>query len=266
MNARVAAIAIVTLALSVGHADEVGRLTIEELESEIGAWLVVQKEPVSSNSLLVETADGTLVLCDTPMTENATVDLLTWAAERFGDRRWIVVNTHFHPDCTAGNAAMIEAGAEVWASSTTTRLLEERGQSFLDELVAQNDDDPALAHDFRTTRVAAPTHVFDPDTTQVLPIVGERVAVHFPGPAHSPDNVVVFFEDRRVLFAGCLCFSALRNRPGFIGDADLEAWPATLERVQALDARLVVPGHGRPGGPELLEHTAATLARYERDR
>jgi arylsulfatase A-like enzyme len=45
-------------------------------------------------------------------------------------------------------------------------------------------------------------------------------------------------------------------------EADLEAWPRSLAALeQALpDARLVVPGHGAPGGPELLRHTHDLLA------
>ena len=242
---------------------EVGSLTIERLDSDRdGEWLIIQKRPVYSNSLLVETADGTLVLCDTPMTEAATHDLLEWARDRFGERDWIVVNGHFHPDCTAGNAAMIDAGAEVWANSLTAALLEARGQEFLDELADQNVADPELAEDFRATRLAVPTRVFDPERPARLPIAGERVSVHFPGAAHSPDNVVTYFEDRGLLFAGCLCFSARRETPGYIGDADLESWPETVARVQALEARVVVPGHGKPGGPELLEHTAEAIRRF----
>ena len=241
----------------------VGPLTIEPIQGAgAGAWLVIQKKPVWSNSLLVEAADGTLVLCDTPMTEAATVHLLHWARERFGNRDWVVVNAHFHPDCTAGNAAMIDAGADVWASSRTAELLEERGQEFLDALATQNASDSSLARDFRNTRLALPTHVFDPDSTVELPIHGERVVVFFPGPAHSPDNVVTFFEDRGLLFAGCLCLSAERDRPGYVGDADVVSWPASVRNVEALGAHVVVPGHGVPGGPELLEHTAAVLRSY----
>ena len=40
-------------------------------------------------------------------------------------------------------------------------------------------------------------------------------------------------------------------------DADVRAWPGTMEKALAAfpDARIVVPGHRQPGGPELLRHT-----------
>ena len=49
---------------------------------------------------------------------------------------------------------------------------------------------------------------------------------------------------------------------GNLSDAVLAAWPATLDSllVRFPDARIVVPGHGAPGGPELIRHTKALLS------
>jgi len=247
----------------VAEPEVVGSLRVYEVEGAGGGvWRIVHTEPVLSNSLLVETAEGTLVLCDTPMTEAATVTLREWAAERFGEREWIVINGHFHPDCTAGNAVMIEAGAEVWASTLTAELIAERGQAVLDSLAESSDANEALAAEFRATRVAGPTRAFDPSRPVWLPVQSERIEIVFPGAAHAPDNVVTHFVDRGLVFAGCLCFSAERETPGYLGAADLDAWPAALERVKTLDASVVVPGHGAPGGPELLDHTADVLRRH----
>ena len=45
--------------------------------------------------------------------------------------------------------------------------------------------------------------------------------------------------------------------PGFVGDADMAAWPASLEKVRDRfpDARLVVPGHGAADDLALIDHT-----------
>ena len=39
---------------------------------------------------------------------------------------------------------------------------------------------------------------------------------------------------------------------------DLAEWPTSVERIQKHypEAEVVIPGHGLPGGPELLQHTA----------
>jgi hypothetical protein len=37
----------------------------------------------------------------------------------------------------------------------------------------------------------------------------------------------------------------------------VESWPKTLQKVKEAypGARIVVPGHGRPGGLDLIDHT-----------
>lgn len=52
-----------------------------------------------------------------------------------------------------------------------------------------------------------------------------------------------------------------RFRLRLMADADTAAWPASLERVRARfpEVRIVVPGHGSVGGPELLSHTLELL-------
>jgi metallo-beta-lactamase class B len=49
---------------------------------------------------------------------------------------------------------------------------------------------------------------------------------------------------------------------GNTADADLAAWPGTLRRVLTAfpGARIVVPGHGRPGGIDVLQHTLELLS------
>ena len=258
----VAFTALVTVLASSLRADDRGSLEIAPLDGAgEGAWLVTHTRAYASNSLLVECADGTLVLCDTPMTEAATLELLAWAKERFGERRWVVVNGHHHPDCTAGNAAMLDAGAEVWASDLTARLHEQRGRAHLDGLAQEFAGDP-LSDEFASSRVGVASRTFPLAEAVSLPVRGERVEVLHPGPAHAPDNVVTHFVDRGVVFAGCLCFSADRETPGYTGDADMAAWPAALERVGALGAKVVVPGHGAPGGAELLWHTSDVVTRH----
>jgi hypothetical protein len=56
-----------------------------------------------------------------------------------------------------------------------------------------------------------------------------------------------------------------REEIGYVGEADLERWPASIEalRREYGDATLIVPGHGRAGGDELLQHTLDLLAQVE---
>jgi len=78
-----------------------------------------------------------------------------------------------------------------------------------------------------------------------------------PGPGHTVDNIVTWIAAEKVLFGGCLVKAGTAKTLGFTAEADLAAWPATLARVKNRfpSARLLVPGHGDPGGWELAENT-----------
>ena len=62
------------------------------------------------------------------------------------------------------------------------------------------------------------------------------------GPAHTPEDLIVFFGSEKILFAGDLVF---RGRIPFIGPtADTAPWIASLKTMQDLQASVIVPGHG----------------------
>jgi metallo-beta-lactamase class B len=88
--------------------------------------------------------------------------------------------------------------------------------------------------------------------------------VTYFGAGHTTDNVVAWLPQQKILFAGCLVKSLDSNSLGNTKDGDLAAYPATLRKVQAAypQAKIVIPGHGDWGGPELIDHTL-TLCRHE---
>jgi metallo-beta-lactamase class B len=91
--------------------------------------------------------------------------------------------------------------------------------------------------------------------------MGRLLELRLVGPGHTEDTIVVWLPDVEVLFGGCLVRSATAQSLGYTAEADLERWPATIEALQERygHARLIVPGHGRPGGAELLAHTLELL-------
>ncbi|MCG8482478.1 MAG: hypothetical protein MJA31_04145, partial [Clostridia bacterium] len=75
---------------------------------------------------------------------------------------------------------------------------------------------------------------------------------------HSPDNLVIYFPQKRILFGGCMVKSLQSKNLGNTADADLDEWPKSIKRVLERyqeDADIVVPGHGKCGSIDLLSHT-----------
>ena len=67
----------------------------------------------------------------------------------------------------------------------------------------------------------------------------------------------MWLPQSKILFGGCLVKSLQSKTLGYTGDASIEQWPHSVEKVHLKysEAKLVVPGHGKYGDIQLLEHT-----------
>jgi glyoxylase-like metal-dependent hydrolase (beta-lactamase superfamily II) len=84
-----------------------------------------------------------------------------------------------------------------------------------------------------------PTLVFERELTVMMG--GLEVRILHLGPGHTGGDAVVWLPAQRVLFSGDL---VEYNAGIYTGDAHLEEWPATLDRLSALRPRALVPGRG----------------------
>jgi len=76
---------------------------------------------------------------------------------------------------------------------------------------------------------------------QVLAVGGVLFQIKPMGPSHTPEDLVVYLPEKKLLFAGDLVF---RNRVPFVGQADSAHWIKALDALLAFDATAIVPGHG----------------------
>lgn len=90
---------------------------------------------------------------------------------------------------------------------------------------------------WRPSPPQAPDYVFDAD----LKFLEGRVTVLYPGPAHTPDNCVVFFPREKILYGG----SMIAWPPHFVKYARPAAYGEALEKIRALDFDMVIAGHGK---------------------
>lgn len=183
---------------------------------------------VPCNGLLVKSRDEAIVF-DTPTNDSAATELIRWIQDSLHCRINAVVPTHFHDDCLGGLGAFHLQKIPSYASQRTLALaglnkLPVPQQGFTDSLVLKFGDQFILARYF--------------------------------GEGHTVDNIVGYFPGDRILFGGCMV-KEMDASKGYLGDANLAAWPGTVQKVQKAfpDARIVVPGHGDPGGRALLDYT-----------
>lgn len=190
---------------------------------------------VPGNGLLV--VDGTsAVLIDTPWTNELTALLFDWVKEKLKANIESVIPTHSHSDCMGGLAEAHKRGARSYAFEKTAIFAKEKGN-------------PVPQNTFKET--------FE------VTCGSFKLILDYPGGGHTVDNIVVWLPQRKILFGGCLIRSADAKTLGYTKEADLKNWPATLKTVKKKygHAKLIIPGHGTPGGIELVEHTLELLAK-----
>ena len=224
-------------------------------EIEAGVYVVTHEFPWPANSLVVEMDDGTLVLVDTPYTANATTELLVWLDDHFGQRDMVAINSGFHVDNLGGNAALIARDIPVYGSSETVDLLDERGEDSRERTLGwlQSDQDTVYREGHAATPYVGPTHPFELEDGLELTFGEQTVQIVFPGAAHKPDNVAVYFPDRGLLFGGCMVLA----EPGLgnTSDASLDEWADSIRTLEGFEAEIIIPGHGDRTDADLLAHT-----------
>jgi metallo-beta-lactamase class B len=237
---------------------------------EAGVWMVVHRFAGGNNSLLVRCDETRFVWVDTPCTDEATRRVHEWLRRTFTDPNVIEINTGFHNDNLGGNGYLLAQGVPCYGSDVTPRLIAECWAQTVQKVLPyfEGERNKKYRDILVSQKLIAPNKLYPLTEGLSLKVGAETVEVHFPGPTHTVDNVVVYFKTRRLLFGGCMVKALESRTPGFVGDADMPAWPGSVRKVLARypDVRLVVPGHGPWGDLSLLRHTIELLDQYNRQR
>jgi glyoxylase-like metal-dependent hydrolase (beta-lactamase superfamily II) len=188
-----------------------------------------------SNAGFVVTDDGVVVI-DALGSPALAAELLAEIRRVTAQPVRYLIVTHYHADHIYGLQVFKAAGATIVAhpagreyltSDTAQRRLEASRQ----ELAPWVDE--------KTQLVPADRWLEAEDVT--LRVGSFDFRIRHVGPAHTPEDLVVFVPRLGVLFSGDLVF---RGRVPFVGQADSRQWIQSLEQLIDLKARLVVPGHG----------------------
>lgn len=241
-------------------------LTLKQIEQ--GVIVVEHQYPWPSNSLLVELENKSIVWIDTPCTPDATQLVLNWIEQNYGtDREIIEVNTGYHFDNLGGNKVLAEKGISIYASDITGDCIQQQGEEarkqFLDML--QDDTHKTYYDSYAELSYVEPCAYVDMELGQEKSMhIKDGVEIYYPGESHSPDNIVVYIEDRKVLFGGCMIKSITSKNLGNVKDANMTEWPKSIEKMMMKyteeQVKHVIPGHGEAGTYALL---GATLALFD---
>ncbi len=173
--------------------------------------------------------NGEAVIVSTPPSDDATTELINRTQEQLNAKIIAYVIDRWHPDAMEGLGIVKNRGIKTYSYELTRTIAENKG-------------------------LPIPDIGFDPKLE--LKVGDEKIICRYFGPAHTSDGIVVWIPKEKILFGG----NEIRNYGGWvgnIGDANLNEWSKTIEKVKKEYgiAKIVVPGHGKYGGAELTDYT-----------
>ena len=227
------------------------RVAYEKGLHELGDGLHAYLQPDGtwgwSNAGLI-TAEGTSLLVDTLFDLELTREMLD-AMRPVTARNPIdaAMNTHGNGDHCFGNA-LLPDGAEVYATTGAVAEMQAAPPQLVNALKHADVLGPEFTayirrifgpFRFEDIELRAPTSTFE----GALDLrVGDRT-VHLieVGPAHTDGDAIVHVPDAGVVFTGDILF--VEGTP-IVWAGPLANWLAACDRILALGARTLVPGHG----------------------
>jgi metallo-beta-lactamase class B len=192
------------------------------------------KHSIDANHLLI-VDNQDIVLINTPWTDSCTHFLLSWIDKEFKRPVTKVIITHSHVDCAGGSTEVRKSGIITYSLDQTKKMMEA--------------DSVNITITFRDSLI--------------IDLQKYHLNLFYFGGGHTLDNIVVWIPGMDILYGGCLIKCNSSVNLGNIKDADLKAWPVTIQRIKKKfnNARVIVPGHGEYGDTRLLSHTLELLPR-----
>ncbi|HVC81515.1 MAG TPA: MBL fold metallo-hydrolase [Chloroflexota bacterium] len=190
-----------------------------------------------------------VVLIDTMCTPAQAAAIMTHVAGELPGRQLLVINSHADYDHCWGNAVFASPGGAYPAPILGTQAAYERlvGPECAASLAKRQAEEPRFA----SVRLVPPTISF---AGELRLDCGDLTLRLIPALGHSPDQIVVWIPEWRVLLAT----DAAEHPIPYVGNpATVQQLRRTLQDLVDLRPEIVIPCHGGPSAPDLLTRNLA---------
>jgi cyclase len=206
--------------------------------------ILAEGAPPGPNSGVVKTPFGSVVIDGQPG-YRAAQGLLKAAHKRTGWEVSYLIMTSHHADHSLGNEVFRKA--EIISTAAARKAFNERVPGERKMLARR-----LKLSGLKGIEYMPPTMTFEKALTMHAGWPKKKLVeirlLEMPHGA-APGNLVVYLPDEKVLFGGDLLTGGVFP---YMGDADVSEWAKALDRIEKLDIKMLVPGHGRSGGKKLL--------------
>ena len=227
-----------------------------------GVWLIPDKRiPLVPNIGIVE-GDKKVLVIDCGLTSESGRQVLAAARAIAGKRELVLTVTHAHPEHTFG-AQAFKGLATIYYNKLQRDYLARAGAKLLAGFRPFLPPGGATLLD--DIQITLADEVYD-GPRAVLDLGGRQVELRTWGIAHSPGDQVITIPDQNITFVGDLIeermFPIVPLFPPLIEapDINLRTWETALADLVVQKPRLLVPGHGNLGGPEIANQVREYFA------
>jgi glyoxylase-like metal-dependent hydrolase (beta-lactamase superfamily II) len=186
------------------------------------------------NSGVIVGDDGVMVI-DTQATPGMAQDVIRRIREVTDKPIKYILLSHYHAVRVLGASAY--KAQEIIASQATLEMIRERGAQ---DMASEIGRFPRLFRAVETIPgLTWPTITFERQMTVWMGRL--EVQIIHVGAGHTRGDTIAWLPSEQVLFSGDLVEF---NAGIYAGDAQLEEWPATLDKLRGLGPEKLVPGRG----------------------
>ncbi|MBU6270912.1 MAG: MBL fold metallo-hydrolase [Betaproteobacteria bacterium] len=207
----------------------------EFIQLSPNAWAYTAEGDPNSGVII---GDNACMVIDTTATPVMAQELIRHIRSVTDKPIRYVVLSHYHAVRVLGASAYFAEGAtEIIASRGTWDLIVERGEA---DMKSEIERFPRLFAGVESVPgLTWPTMVFERELT--LHLGGLEVKLMHLGAGHTRGDTIAWIPSQKVCFSGDL----VEYMAGvYTGDAHLQEWPSTLEKLRALGPEKLVPGRG----------------------
>ncbi|MGL4630340.1 MAG: BlaB/IND/MUS family subclass B1 metallo-beta-lactamase [Leadbetterella sp.] len=187
----------------------------------------------NANAMYLVTNEG-VVLFDTPWDTSPFQPILDSIEARHNKKVVICIATHSHEDRTSGLDYYKQRGIKTYTTKMTDDISKANGRPRAEYLMMKDTVFNVGQYSFET---------------------------FYAGGGHTKDNLVVWFEEQKILYGGCLVKSIEAKDLEYIKEADIKEWPNTIKKIQAKckNPKFIITGHHDWNSTESLNHTLKLL-------
>lgn len=188
-----------------------------------------------ANAGFVITGDGVVVF-DTLGSPALADRLIGEIRRRTPQPIKLVVVSHYHADHFYGIPAFQAIGVKVWANALAKEYLS------LPIAAQRLAERRQLIGKYLGVDLPLPLADRWLDNSVHMIHMGEvTLSLHHWGPAHTPEDEGMLVEPDGVMYSGDVVYN---QRVPFVAHEDTKEWLGAIDRLLALDFRVMVPGHG----------------------